>query len=213
MTKFHFPTINETFLRAAESCPQLTRELFLDQVRDHIAEGSLRATGFLFSIKTRPVHIGHYGTDLGVNERFTSSERTEIPPLAMADYRPIFTDGEDEASQVVRDPRIVYEPHDSYHGTVVAITKTDGWTDVRFPADDFEKLWANATTVDSRGPYDAGKKVDAAIKKCFPPSGVVPPKTELSNADLFRRVCAKHAELFKGCLAPHRDTVLKHAGR
>jgi hypothetical protein len=143
MTKSHFPTIDEAFLRAAESCPQLTRELFLEQIRGHIAEGSLRATGFLFSIKTRPVHIGYYGTDWGVNERFTSSERTEIPPLAMADYRPIFADGGDEACQIVRGPRIVYELHDSYpHGTVVAITKTDGWMDVRFPADDIEKLWA-----------------------------------------------------------------------
>jgi hypothetical protein len=100
VTKSPFLTIDEAFLRAAKSCPQLTRELFLEQVRGHIAEGSLRATGFLFSIKTRPVHIGHYGTDWGVNDRLTSSERTEIPPLAMADYRPIFTDGEAEACQV-----------------------------------------------------------------------------------------------------------------
>lgn len=142
MAKSNFPTIDETFLRAAEFCPQLTRELFLEQVRGHIADGSLRATGFLFSIKTRPVHIGYYGTDWGVNERFTSSERTEIPPLAMADYRPVFANGEDEACQVLRGPRVVYEPHDLYPKCpVVAITKTDGWMDVRFP-DDIEKLWA-----------------------------------------------------------------------
>jgi hypothetical protein len=145
--KFPFPTIDEAFLRAAKSCPQLTRELFLEQVLSHIADGSLRATGFLFWKKWRPVHIGHYGSDLGISEAFTSSERTEIPPLAMADYRPVFADSEigeyrNEACQVVRGPRVIYEPHASYPKCqVVAITSIDGWTDVRF-LDDIEKPWA-----------------------------------------------------------------------
>jgi hypothetical protein len=117
--KFPFPTIDEAFLRAAKSCPQLTRELFLEQVLSHIADGSLRATGFLFWKKWRPVHIGRYGSDLGISEAFTSSKRTGIPPLAMADYRPVFAGSEigeyrNEACQVVRGPRVIYEPHASY---------------------------------------------------------------------------------------------------
>lgn len=151
MTKSNFPTIDEAFLRAAESCPKLTRELFLEQVRDHIADGSLRATGFQFWRKWRPVHIGYYGDDWGINDSFTSPSRSEIHPLAMADYWPVFADGENEACRVVRDPRTVHEPHESYPGGgPVAITKTDGWTDVRFRADDVEKLWANAAAVQHR---------------------------------------------------------------
>ena len=107
-------------------------------------EWLVRLTGFLFSIKTRPVHIGYYGTDWGVNERFTSSERTEIPPLAMADYRPVFANGEDEACQVLRGPTSRIRTSQELIPQVSGCRHNKdwhGWMDVRFP-DDIEKLWA-----------------------------------------------------------------------
>jgi hypothetical protein len=144
---------------------------------------------------------GYNFTDFGICDRSASLERSEIPPLAMADHRLVFADGEDEACQVVRSPRTIHEPHDSYSKAgAVAITYVDGWTDVRFPADDVDRLWANAkaepsTAVHSRGAYNSGERIKKVLSECFPDGA--PPRSELSNPDLLRRVFAKHAELFK----------------
>ena len=105
------PPLN-AFSLAFEADPQLTQESFLRQVRRYIAQGQLRASGRCFN--------GKRFVSLGFEDKYLSSERTEIPPEAMADY-----DGPGFNGQIIRE-----------NGNCV-----DGWADVRLPADDVARLW------------------------------------------------------------------------
>lgn len=183
-----FPTLYEAFLRAAEVDSGLRKETFLEQASRHIAEGALRASGCSFSETWGRRGLLILGADFDRTEiiprenKTESPNRAEIPPLAMADHRLIFIDGPEVDCQVVRET--------GEHGD------RDGWKDVRVAAGDAERLWLrNAPNpkeaAPSRASYEAGDRAKILLAKCFP---IIPSKADVSNADLVRRVQAKHCE-------------------
>jgi hypothetical protein len=108
-------TLKEAFLHASQANSNLSQQAFHDQVRDRIADGTLRASGFRFLEFFDPAR----------KTRTPSSGRVDIPSIAMADYflswaECIFM------REVVRDD---------------GLETFDGWDDVRLRADDVDRLW------------------------------------------------------------------------
>jgi hypothetical protein len=193
MQAMAFLTLDEAFSLAAEACSRLTRESFKEEVRDHIAAGTLRAFGFPFFM----IWLGHAGDigslPVGHFSKSTSRARVEIPPLAIADYG-----GPDYDGVIARGKG----PWGS----------GNGWEDVRLLASDVKRLWPrDAPNHGERGAYDSGERTKSVLKKCFPHG--IPSPQGLPNGELVRHVQAKHKEFFEKGTAPSRKTILKHAGR
>jgi hypothetical protein len=152
-----FPALYEAFLRAAEADSGLRKESFLEQARHHIAEGKLRASGRRFSV-TWTKRGWLTGAEIAPREDKTeSSDRVEIPPLAMADHRLIFVDGPKVVDcQVVQGGSLAYwraKGVTGFHWCCMS-----GWKDVRGVAGDVERLWPRtATSPGAIAATDAGQ--------------------------------------------------------
>jgi hypothetical protein len=121
-----FLTLDEAFSLAAKACPRLTRESFKEEVREHIAVGTLRAFGFPFFM----IWLGHAGDvgslPVGHYSKSASPARVEIPPLAIADYG-----GPDYDGMIARGKG--------------RWGNGNGWEDVRLLASDAKRLWPPAS--------------------------------------------------------------------
>jgi hypothetical protein len=140
-----FLTLDEAFSLAAGACSRLTRESFKEEVRDHIAAGTLRAFGFPFFM----IWLGHAGDvaspPVGFLSKSTSPARVEITPLAIADYS-----GPDYDGMIAREKG----PWGS----------GNGWEDVRLLASDVRRLWPrDAPNHGERSAYGSGERTKSVL--------------------------------------------------